>query len=123
MAEHKKFGYEKRDVHLPAIVRNIIGLFVLLAASIVAMKLVFDVLKKERVAADSRQPTRPMLQQNQVPPEPHLEVREGVVVDAVRAYELPLLTRYEWVDEKGGIARIPVERAMELVVKQKSESP
>jgi hypothetical protein len=123
MAEHKKFGYEKKDVHLPAIVRNIVGLFILLIASIVAMKLLFDVLKKERATADSRLPVPPMLRANQAPPEPRLEVREGEVVDAVRAYEQPLLTRYEWVDEKAGIARIPVERAMELVVKQKSETP
>jgi hypothetical protein len=118
MAEHKKFGYEKKDVHLPAIVRNMIGLFVLLVVSIVAMKLLFDVFKKQQDASD--QPLPPMVNVNQVPPSPNLEEREGEVLDATRAYEQPLLTGYAWVDEKAGIARIPVARAMELIANQKS---
>jgi hypothetical protein len=117
MAEHKKFGYEKKDVHLPAIVRNIVGLFVLIFASIVAMKLLFDVFKKQFDRAD--RPLPPMLNVSQTPPAPNLEEREGEVVDETRAYEQPLLTGYAWVDEKAGIARIPVERAMELTAKQK----
>jgi len=118
MAEHKKFGYEKADVHLPAIVKNLIALFVLLTVAMVAMWWFFKIYRNWRASNDA--PLPPMANVNQVPPDPRLEIREGEVVDATRAYDQPLITGYAWVDEKAGIVQIPVKRAMELYVQQKS---
>jgi hypothetical protein len=36
----------------------------------------------------------------------------------IRAEEDAVLTTYGWIDEQGGIVRIPVERAMELLVER-----
>ncbi len=36
---------------------------------------------------------------------------------ALRAREGQLLSRYQWVDRKQGIVRIPVERALELTLR------
>ncbi len=36
----------------------------------------------------------------------------------LRAHEERVLTRYEWVDATKGQVRIPIDRAMELVVKE-----
>lgn len=45
---------------------------------------------------------------------PNLELRK------LRLYEEERLTRYQWVDEKAGLLRIPVERATELVIAERA---
>jgi hypothetical protein len=40
-----------------------------------------------------------------------------------RADQLGLLHSYRWIDEKQGVAGIPIERAMELVVAERGASP
>ncbi len=38
-------------------------------------------------------------------------------LDALRAEEQARLTNYQWVDQKAGIVRIPVDRALELTLR------
>ena len=38
-----------------------------------------------------------------------------------RSEQREVLTEYRWVDEKQGIVRIPIDRAMELLVKESAE--
>jgi hypothetical protein len=38
----------------------------------------------------------------------------------VRAEQLGMLNGYRWIDEKAGVAGIPIERAMELVVAERA---
>jgi len=39
----------------------------------------------------------------------------------LRSEQLETLTEYRWVDEKKGIVRIPIDRAMDLLVKESAE--
>jgi hypothetical protein len=50
-------------------------------------------------------------------PEPRLEGLEKKSPDGSRL----LLDEYEWVDEKNGIARIPIDLAMKVIVQQHRE--
>ena len=52
------------------------------------------------------------------PPPPVLVVSEPTVLGEFRASEDQTLTTYAWVDKTLGIARIPIERAKELVVER-----
>jgi len=52
------------------------------------------------------------------PPEPRLEALPLVPRQKLRAEEDAILTSYAWVDKPGGFVRIPVERAMEIVVER-----
>lgn len=50
-----------------------------------------------------------------LPPEPRLQVTPELDLRAYRAEEERRVASWGWVDEKAGIAHIPVERAMEIV--------
>ena len=39
-------------------------------------------------------------------------------IEALHAHEDSMLTSYGWVNRQGGVVRIPIERAMELVVSE-----
>ena len=51
-------------------------------------------------------------------PAPHLQVASSRDYQEMRAAEEAQLHSYGWVDRQAGIAAIPIERAMELLVKR-----
>jgi hypothetical protein len=51
-------------------------------------------------------------------PEPRLERNERIEINDFRLKEEQTLNSYGWVDEKSGVARIPIDRAMQLVVQR-----
>lgn len=50
--------------------------------------------------------------------EPRLEENERMELEDVRLQEEETLHSYDWVDEKSGIVRIPIERAMQLTAER-----
>ena len=60
-------------------------------------------------------------------PSPQLEVDERGQLDKIRIDEAETLSRYDWVDQKAGIVRVPIDRAMDLMVQRglpvRSQSP
>lgn len=53
-----------------------------------------------------------------LPPEPRLESAPGVTAAFVRSREDPILTSYGWVDQKNGIARIPIQQAIDVLAQR-----
>jgi len=51
-------------------------------------------------------------------PQPRLERNERLEINDFRLREEQTLNSYGWVDEKAGVAHIPIERAMELVAQR-----
>ena len=51
-------------------------------------------------------------------PDPRLETDERGQLNKIRMDEEQTLASYGWVDEKAGTVRIPIERAMDLVVQR-----
>lgn len=49
------------------------------------------------------------------PPEPRLESSPASTLAEVRTREDSLLNAYHWMNKDSGIARIPIERAMEII--------
>jgi hypothetical protein len=49
------------------------------------------------------------------PPEPRLEEQPGAQLREVRAAEDAILNNAAWVDRQDGIARIPIDRAIDLL--------
>lgn len=56
------------------------------------------------------------------PPEPRLQGHPAAGLVAERAREQALLDSYAWVDRDAGIARIPVDRAMDIVARSSSSA-
>lgn len=64
-------------------------------------------------------PPAPMAQSaSPLPPAPRLQVQPGQDWQQIQAQEEALLHSYSWVDESNGIVRIPITRAMELIVER-----
>jgi len=57
-------------------------------------------------------------QQDQLPPEPRLQDNPQQELRDLRAKQESLLTGYGWVNKEAGIARIPIEDAMRMVVER-----
>ena len=51
-------------------------------------------------------------------PSPQLEVDERGQLDKIRIDEAETMSTYEWVDQKAGTVRIPIDHAMELIAQR-----
>ena len=51
-------------------------------------------------------------------PSPQLEIDERNQLDQIRLKEEETLATYGWVDQKAGVVRIPIERAMDLIAQR-----
>jgi hypothetical protein len=51
-------------------------------------------------------------------PSPQLEIDERTQLDQIRLNEEETLATYGWVDQKAGVVRIPIERAMDLIAQR-----
>jgi len=51
-------------------------------------------------------------------PAPQLEINERTELNGIRLREEDALSTYGWVDQKSGTVRIPIERAMDLLVER-----
>lgn len=58
-----------------------------------------------------------------VPAEPRLQVEAPKELRSLQAAEQTVLTGYAWVNKEAGIARIPIERAMQLVLERGLPAP
>jgi hypothetical protein len=111
-------GYEKRDLEARGIA--IFGiLFVVLLGAIVVLVSVGMAVATGRPApiqfpiqglANAPQPT--------LPPEPRLETLPGVDYDQFHAAEERILNSYGWIDQKNRVVRIPIDRAIDIIVQQ-----
>lgn len=107
-------GYETRDANIRFLGWIIAGLGLLTVLGMVVAWLVFRSLDTRYEAA---QPPAPPLAETRpaAPPEPRLQVDPRRDLAALHEEERQALAGYGWVDREAGIARIPIERAMELL--------
>ena len=62
-------------------------------------------------------PPSTMMEQSILPPEPRLQPNPVADLRKFQASEDSILHTYGWVDKKAGIARIPIDSAMKLALK------
>lgn len=111
-------GHEASDVSIRAIVRFGLGLGIATVVTGVAMWGLFRFFAARQ---DKREePVPPMVAANlrRTPSGPRLEPDPLAPRLAARAREDAVLESYGWVDPSAGVARIPIDRAMELLVER-----
>lgn len=125
-------GYERQDIGVAPILYFLLSLAVAGLVVYFVVNGIYSYLEKQSEAqqtsvsplvtnapADTRKlPSdyRNYLQQNF--PSPQLEIDERNQLDKIRIEEEQTLSTYDWVDEKGGTVRIPIDRAMDLVAQR-----
>jgi hypothetical protein len=109
-------GHELADANVGALAKFGIGLGII-SAVVLALMVWFqnylDVGQKKSAA-----PPSPLAGERQLPPGPHLQVVPEKDLAQVRAVEDSLLSSYGWIVRDAGVVRIPIDRAIELVVKR-----
>lgn len=101
-------------------VRALAGLAgTLVVVVIIASALMWPLTIGMRDRGAAQDPPPPVLEearQPHVPPSPRLQSEPFGDLHELRSSEDHILTTYGWVDEAGGLARIPIDRAIDLVV-------
>ena len=109
-------GPEPRDV--PA--RGILWFgFGMIVASVVISVMVWGFFRLLAARENRRdEPLSPLVAANlrRTPPEPRLEALPLAPRQRLDAEERARLSSYAWIDRAGGVARIPIERAIQILL-------
>jgi hypothetical protein len=116
---HDSVRYERRDVRVAgvfafAVVFMIVGGFIHAILYLMFLWLSHD--------EKSRDPVPLPVAAEVKPPEPRLESFNGEALEQVRADENAHLNTYGWIDRKGGIVRIPIDRAVDIYLQKTNKA-
>src|SRR5271168_4270123 len=122
-------GYEHQDLQASGVLYFLLGLALALLVCILGIRVVFAVLDHHVKALQP--PVNPLVTDvptdtrhiapgypQSVFPNPKLEEDERGQLNGILLEEEKTLYSYGWVDEKSGIVRIPITRAMDLLVER-----
>ena len=108
-------GYEKRDASIRGLIQFAFWMALVIVATLVAMHFAFDAFKK----ATPLGPTMsPMVKQGarMIPPAPLLQAHPHQELEDYCQAQQQQVTTYGWVDQPSGVVRIPIDRAMDLIL-------
>jgi hypothetical protein len=125
---HAEEGYERQDMTARSVFAFLISLFV---GGVIVYFIVWGLyhFMDARQRARQRQQS-PLVKQVETDtrivspdeikkfPEPRLERNERIEINDFRLKEEQTLNSYGWVDQKAGVVRVPIERAMQLVAER-----
>jgi len=129
-------SFERRDVGIAGVLYFLLGLAVLGLMAAVVVTGLFHYLDKRTEAQQT--PVSPLVTNapkdtRHLPPEyngdyqqylqknfpsPQLEIDERTELNKDRLREEQALSTYDWVDKNAGTVRIPIDRAMDLIVQR-----
>jgi hypothetical protein len=108
--------YESGDVNAVSVTKFGIAMAFLIIVFLFGLAGLFRYFAK--LAAEA-QPPEPMGGiERKLPPEPRLEAHPSLDMKQMLADEDRLEHQYAWIDPDKGIVRIPVDRAMELILEK-----
>jgi hypothetical protein len=114
MSEATSGNYEHSDFNVRGVGKFVVALVLTIALSALAvagvMRYWLSVVPAGR--------TLPFSQVSEHMAAPRLQVSSAADLAAIRRHEDSLLHEYGWIDRKAGVVRIPIERAMNLIVER-----
>jgi hypothetical protein len=129
-------GFERRDVGVPGVLYFLLGLAVFGLITHFLVTRLYHFLDNQTEAQQA--PVSPLVTNaardtRHLPPEysgdyekylqknfpaPQLEIDERTELDKERLREEQILSSYDYVDQKAGTVRIPIDRAMDLIAQR-----
>ena len=110
--------HEHRDVNVFALGKFAIGLIIVAIFCVGLVAGVFQYLLHREGGAPLSRMESPAQDARQLPPEPRLEETPAQDLGEMRAAENKMQSTYGWLDESAGSVRLPIDRAMDLVVQR-----
>jgi hypothetical protein len=108
-------GYEKRDVNIKGLFQFAFWMAVVLAVTMTGMSFAFKAFKKaEPLGATMSPMVTPT--DRMLPPSPRLQTQPHLELQDYCAVQQKEVSSYGWVNQESGVVRIPVDRAMELIL-------
>ncbi len=108
----------RRDVNVRGVMVFAFWLAVGIIAAGAGMLLLLRAMEKKGRASEREIPPMIAASLARTPPEPRLEPYPLAPRAKLRAEEDAILTTYGWVDKDRGLVRVPIDRAMELLVER-----
>ena len=115
--------YERRGVNIRLVVLTMVGLVVMGVLIHFVVAGLWTMLEQRSQSADKSQP--PTIahvaipgEPPRLPPEPRLQADGVSDLHRMREAEDNVLQTYGWVDKNGGVVRIPVARALDLLAQR-----
>jgi hypothetical protein len=118
--ESQRAGYELTDVNPFALGVFALGLAITIAVSVALMAALF--WQFEAIAKRDDPVISPLAGKVETP-KPHLETSHGVDLVEYRREENARLRSYGWIDRREKIARIPIDRAIQLLAERGIPEP
>lgn len=109
-------GFERRDTHVRAVFLFAAGLAALCVFALFTTSWVFDDLRD--ATALEQEPPHPLAIPGTLPPGPNLQANPNRDYADYARQQREGVESYGWVDPAMGIVRVPVERALELVLEE-----
>src|SRR5439155_15306591 len=126
--EHDEVAYEREDLSPRGIFAFLIGLALVGVLIHFTLKGMYGYL--ETYEKQHQPPLNPVVSQTENDsrkvsnadiarfPQPRLETNESLEINDFRLQAEKKLNSYGWIDQKAGIARIPIDRAMQLLAQR-----
>jgi hypothetical protein len=109
--------HEHGGINVRAIGIFVVGLILLTVASTFVLNNLFRYFEM-RENANQSPPTGSDIVAPKLPPEPRLQDNAVQDLQQMRAAEDQLLNSYGWVDQRKGVVRIPINRAIDLLAQR-----
>lgn len=110
-------NFDDSDIKFGQVMMFVVYSAVFLAVLFVGLRVMYKTFLASRDRAEASAPSF-IHDSRVIPPEPHLLTDEPAAWAQELARQKSKIDHYEWVDQKAGIVRIPVERAIDLVAEQ-----
>jgi len=107
-------GYQPDNTSIRAVTIFI----AILTGAVIVVMIVIQLLIAGFDAVREEAPPPAFETSSELPPRPRLQEKPIDDLDELRAYEQRMLDSYGWVDREQGVVRMPIERAMKLMVEE-----
>ena len=110
--------HEESDVNVSAIIRFGVGLLAIAVVLHVFLWWLQGMYSRQSERAQTQVYPLAAGQQDRLPPSPRFQENPQQELEDLRAKQKALLDGYGWVSKEAGVARIPIEDAMKIVVER-----
>jgi hypothetical protein len=107
-------GYEQRDANIPDLLKFGVWMALVIFVTLVSMKWTFNYFERTQT---TKAPATPFERTRELPPSPRLQTAPHQELQDYCQEQMSELNSYGWVDQRQRVVHIPIDQAMDLVLK------